>query len=312
MLRRSVELFKFKEWLRDYRGLSESSVYTYYTILKKFFIEVSDLDDVEAYNWFLATYTHKKRSTHYYSIIKTYIQFRFKNDIKTREEWLDKLLKPKHFKSIKIERRYLKEDKIIEIINNIKVKKHVVMSILQYMTAIRAGDALSIHRDGIVEDEYEGVHSMQFIVTGKGDKRNVVYLFDPIAQEIVRDYLKTYDATIKDLYNPYYEDYIFMTLGEMRNRPGDTDSFFMMQHANYVRYWNDLQQAIEASGVIDKKFFSTHDFRRCFARNVWEKYKDVDLLKRALNHENASTTLRYLRQSGLQNIDIFKQMQGTG
>jgi integrase len=84
----------------------------------------------------------------------------------------------------------------------------------------------------------------------------------------------------------------------------------MIKRYSYLMYWWSIREAIEKSGVIDRRFFSTHDFRRCFARKVWEKYKDVDVLKRVLNHEDVSTTLKYLRQSGLQNIDIFQEMQG--
>ncbi len=309
MMQNSIDLFLFKEWLRDFRRLSESSIYSYYLILKKFFMECTDLEDIEQYNWFLARYTHKKRCTHYFSVVKAYLQFKFQNDAKTREEWIDKLLKPKRFKNIKIERKYLPDEKLIEIINKIKSDKHRVMALIQVLTAIRAGDVLSLRRDRIFEEVYNDKPTIRLVVNGKGDKRNVVYLFDLVGQEVLKRYLAQYDKKIKQLKHIYYDNFVFQEYGTHGGRVGTEDSEFLMQHMNYLRYWHDVRQAIEISGVVDKKFFSTHDFRRCFARNVWEKYKDVDLLKRALNHEDASTTLRYLRQSGLQNIDIFQEMQ---
>ena len=60
---------------------------------------------------------------------------------------------------------------------------------------------------------------------------------------------------------------------------------------------------------IDVTAFATHDFRRCYARRVWTRYKDVHVLQELLNHVNPATTMRYLKQSGMQNIDYHKEMQ---
>ncbi len=94
----------------------------------------------------------------------------------------------------------------------------------------------------------------------------------------------------------------------MRNRQGDTSKEYKLISQNYRRYWADLKQALNAVGVA-KQDFATHDFRRCFAREIWDKYKDLVLLQNALNHENPGTTIRYLKQSGLQNRDVFYQYQ---
>jgi integrase len=63
------------------------------------------------------------------------------------------------------------------------------------------------------------------------------------------------------------------------------------------------------SAGVDMRMFATHDFRRCFARRVWEKWKDVNILQSVLNHADPKTTLRYLQQSGLRNVDYFKIIQ---
>jgi len=63
-----------------------------------------------------------------------------------------------------------------------------------------------------------------------------------------------------------------------------------------------LQGEQFASRLLEEINFATF---LLLLRGGW----DVDVLMRILNHEDASTTLRYLRQSGLQNIDVFKEMQ---
>ena len=75
-----------------------------------------------------------------------------------------------------------------------------------------------------------------------------------------------------------------------------------------LKYYKDLKQAMYKLG-IDSKSFATHDYRRCYARRVWTKYKDVHVLQELLNHQNPATTMRYLKQSGMQNIDYHKEMQ---
>jgi len=77
---------------------------------------------------------------------------------------------------------------------------------------------------------------------------------------------------------------------------------------NYQWYWIDLKQALNSAG-INRDDFATHDFRRCFARRNWDKFKDVLILQKALRHKDPKTTLRYLEQSGLDTIDIHYEMQ---
>jgi integrase len=70
----------------------------------------------------------------------------------------------------------------------------------------------------------------------------------------------------------------------------------------------DLKLALVSCGHQEKDFGS-HDFRRCFSRRAWEKYKDVNVLQNLLMHRDPKTTLRYLKNSGMQNIDLHAEMQ---
>jgi len=139
---------------------------------------------------------------------------------------------------------------------------------------------------------------MKLALTAKRGKRNVPYIYDEVAQEIILNYTSTHDEG-----NGYY----FIELGKMKNRYGKVDNEFMMVKMNYHWFWSDLKNALESAGV-DYEDFATHDFRRCFARRVWEKYKDLVILQNVLNHSDPKTTIRYLEQSGLKNIDVYKEM----
>lgn len=311
-LAQGKEVIAFGEWLRDKKRISESTIYYYVLTINKFLSMIEDNydpEDVDTYNWFLAYRTHKRRSTYVYSVIKAFITFKFQKDPQKREIILDNLIKPKKFRSVKRERRHLDDEKLIEILNNFEDERHRMIAMIQILTGIRAGDAFSIRRNGFVIEEYNNKKVLRLTVVGKGEKQNIVYIFDPIAIKILEDYIEFYDKEVLRIDPVYFKDYIFMTLG--KHRKGRVYQDFMVRRRNYNKYFLDLSEAIRKSGVIDKKYFSTHDFRRCFARKAWEKYKDVDKLKRLLNHSDASTTLRYLQQSGLQNIDIFEEMQST-
>ena len=309
-LKDGLEIVEFIGWLKDFKGLANSTLHKYTTTIKSVLSEVNDTENVDEYNWCIVNHTHKNRSNYYYSVIKMFIEFKFKNNIRKRQEILESLVRPKNVKSIKIQRKFLNDDKLIEIINNIDDARFRIIAIMQILTAARAGDILRLRRNNIDLEEYEKRPTMRLNIYGKGDKLNVVYIFDPIAIRIINDYLEIYDTNKHDniLFNEFHEDFIFLKYSKLNSNPEFYD-LYTIRNYNYFMYWNAVNTAIDSSGVIDKKFFSTHDFRRCFARKTWEKYKDVDLLKRVLNHEDASTTLRYLKQSGLQNIDIFKEMQ---
>ena len=77
---------------------------------------------------------------------------------------------------------------------------------------------------------------------------------------------------------------------------------------NYTRFWVDLKQAMHKVG-LKKEEFALHDFRRCYSRDVWDETKDLELLKKLLNHKNISTTLRYLQTSGAERVESDKTLQ---
>jgi len=293
-----MDLPFFQEWLEEKKHLKPSSVQVYIQSIKKFLSFNPNIDTIEDYNTFLIDGAIKKRCSHYYSVLKNFIEFKIE-DGGLRKRLIDTLIRPPLRYSIKRERRNLTEEQIMSVINSLEKKKHRIIALIQSLTGVRAGDILNLEEGGITPEVYEGKEVLRLNIIGKGEKRNVIYIHDHVGQQFIWDYILKSKTLTK---------YYFLEKGTKKGREGSLYDKNRLIRMNYLWYWYDLKQALDAHG-INKEDFASHDFRRCFARRVWEKWKDVHILQKILNHVNPSTTLRYLEQSGLQNIDYHKAMQ---
>lgn len=290
----------YKNWLLDRGKLSSGSVYVYYMAVEKFLQESPDIENIECYNNFLIKYGIKKRNYHYYSALRHYLDFKFGDESNLKKELVKNLIKPQLKEDIVKERKYLDEEKLFEIINTLQFPKHRMIALIQTLTGVRAGDILRIKRGGIIPENYEGNDVLKLVITGKRKKRNVVYIHDPIARDLVIEFVTT------NIYN--VPDYYFLEMTKRNFRKGKNYTEFELIRMNYIPYWKDLKQALQANGY-NMEDFASHDFRRCYARRVWQRWKDINILQKLLNHRDAKTSLRYLEQSGLQNIDYSREMQ---
>jgi len=288
----------FREWLKDRKFLADSSIYTYTKSLEHFLKSNPDIDKLEPYNDFLIQITIKKRTTHHFSVLKSYIEFKI-DEASLKHKLIDGLVRPKIRNDLKQERAYLSEEELIKVINNIEDEKHQMIAVIQTFTGLRAGDIFRLKRQDIIPEVYKDEAVLKLVVLGKGQKRNVVYLHNKVIQEMLMGHLVKFKG---------FKDYAFLKLGEHGTRLGNIESETSIARMNYLWYWQDIKQALQLCH-FDKDTFSTHDFRRCFARRVWEKWKDIHILQRILRHSDPKVTMRYLDQSGLQNIDYHKEMQ---
>lgn len=297
MLFRNVsEVIGFDEYLQEKHKLVDATRYYYVKSLEFFLLDNPNLTDVNDYNKFLIKHSIKKRNISLFYVFRAFIKYYIK-DANTRNSMLESLIKPDIPSTIKRERRYLNEKEIVAVINNIKQIKHKIVALIQDMTGARAGDVLRIPHGDIVPEIYEHKNVLKIIITGKGNKRNVVYIHDEMVQKLIMDYI---------VKNINHTGYYFM---EQRQRSKDKSYMARkLYKANHMAYYRDLKQALDKTG-IDVKDFATHDYRRCYARRVWNRYKDVQVLQELLNHQDPSTTMRYLKHSGLKNIEYHKQMQ---
>jgi len=288
----------YKLWLEEKRNLSQSSIQVYCEAIERFLKGNPDVDSLEDYNNFIIEHSIKKRIYHYYSALKSFVEYKIA-DANIRARIIDNMIRAQVNNDIKLERKYLPEEEIIEVINRIKEPKHRVIALIQMLTGVRAGDVLRLKRDNILPEEYKGHPVLRINITGKGKKRNVIFIHDDVAQEVIMDY-------ITQVYN--HDDYYFIELGKMKNRKGDIQSEYRLLKMNYIWFWKDLKEALQSCGYSFSDW-ATHDLRRSFARRAWEKWKDINVLQKLLNHSNPATTMRYLQQSGLQNVDYHYEMQ---
>jgi len=295
-INKGFELYGFNRFLREKHDISETTIVVYIRAIDDFVNEVDDYYNLEEYNKFLINHSIKKRSTYYYYALKYFIKYKIE-DKALKANILENLIKPDIKTTLKYERKYLNEKQILEVINSMKKLKNKVLALVQFVTGVRAGDVLRIKRGDIIPEVYEDNPVLKLIITGKGEKRNIVYIHDETIQTLLIDFLVS---------NFLNEKYYFL---EDKSRKMDVVSKQNnIHHSNYTAYKRDLKQALYIQ-CIDTFDFSTHDYRRCFARRVWTKYKDLNVLQELLNHANPMTTMRYLKQSGLKNIDYHKQMQ---
>ena len=288
----------FKNFLEEKTKLKPSSVHVYVGSVEKFLKYDPDIDEIEAYNNFLIPLVHRKSSAHYYSAIKKFIEYKI-DDGKLRAKLISELIKPTIKDPVR-NSKYLNSDKLLEVINNMQSEKHQVIAAIQIRTGARSGDVLRMRRpDGIFDEDYKGKTALRLNIIGKGGKRNVKHIFEPGLQDFITNYIT---------HNFHSDKYYFLEVSPKRIKQ-NKDNELKLATMNYHWYWADLKQALHSSG-IDPKDFSTHDFRRCFARDIWEKFgHDLTVLKNALDHKQADTILRYLRNSGLQNKEILYQYQ---
>ena len=291
----------FKHWMTERGKLSSSTIYVYWMVVEKFLQHDPIIDEPEDYNNFLIKYSIKKRNYHYYGALVKFINFKFGKIAEIKTKLIKTLIKPTLRYDIVRERKHLSDKKIFDLINTLQHSKHKIIAIIQTLTGVRAGDILRLKRGGISPEVYEGKEVLKLTLTGKRRKRNVVYIHDIIAKDIIINHIT------QNIYN--VPDYYFLEKTDLVERKNKTYNEFQLVNMNYVPYWKDLKQSLSSNG-IDLADFATHDFRRCFARKAWEKWKDISILQKLLNHRDPKTTLRYLEQSGMQNIDYLREMQG--
>jgi len=285
----------FKQYLDEVKNLAPSTINVYYKSLERFLKNDPEIDDLNAYNEFLTKYSEKRRCYHYYSTLKLYINWKL-TDINTKKRIIETMFKPK-LQDPETDRVHLKEKKLLEVINNLKEKKHRVIALLQMFTGARAGDILRMKRGSIISENDEKLVILRLNIIGKRKKLQPKVIYDEVMQQVILDYI---------LVKFGYEDYYFLNVSKHRCER-DENSLLQM---NYQWYWADLKQALGMSGV-NPKMFATHDFRRCFSREIWNKFdKDISVLQKVLDHNDPKTTMRYLRISGIGTKEIYKKMQG--
>jgi site-specific recombinase XerD len=186
-----------------------------------------------------------------------------------------------------------------------------MMFLIQYKTGVRVGDVLSLTYSCSKYTIKDGVKILSLTLMTKGDKPRTVVMYDSFA-EVVYDFIENVPKSSG------IDQFIFLSEHKYTRRGtilsltkdgagNDMDAHQRLIYWNYLQYLKDFHMAFDLSG-LDSKQFATHYLRRKFARKVWDKYKDVDKLKKAMGHADITTSLGYLRQSGQDVEEIYKEL----
>ena len=163
---------------------------------------------------------------------------------------------------------YLDREKLMGLINMIVDDGYRIVAIIQNLTGSRSQDVLSLRRDK-VEIKPDGI-TLHLLV--KGMREHIVLIPFPEAQRIL-DFI-----TDKG-------DYPFLR--------GKQTNLTKWVNNNYRHYYDAVKEASRIVGVPE---FSTHDFRRNFATDVYKGTNDLFLVKMLLGHSSIETTAGYLQQ----------------
>ncbi len=303
ILKNISEILFFEQWIRDRkkRPLAESTIGVYTGVIKLFLDNNPDTNAVESYNDFIIKHSIKKRSFHVYTALKLYVEYKV-SDTNVKNHIMENMIYQPPDNNVKHNRKYLDEEELFKMLTYVRQPKHQIIAIIQMLTGTRAGDVLRIKRGDISLEQTEKSVSMRLVFMGKRNKRQVCYIHEQTFLSMIYTYINE---------NLHDDKYYFIEHKRTSTKDKDFDPkvYLKLYQNNYHEYWDDLKQAVNTMGYKATDF-STHDFKRCFARRAWEKFgKDISILQDLLNHNDPSTTMRYLKQSGLKNIDYYKALQ---
>ena len=303
ILKNISEIIFFEQWIseRKRKPLKDSTIGVYTGVIKLFLDSNPDVNDLDSYNQFIIAHSIKKRSFHVYTALKLYIEYKV-TDTATRNRILEGMIYQPPDNNVKHNRRYLDEDQLFKMLTYLKEPKHQIVAIIQILTGTRASDVLLVKRGDINLETSNDNIIMRIVFRGKRDKRQVCYIHDQTFINMIYSYI---NENMND--DKYY--FLQHRQSNLKNKDIDSKVYYRINQNNYHCYWEDLKQATNSMGY-NSEDFSTHDFKRCFARRAWEKFgKDISILQDLLNHEDPKTTIRYLKQSGLKNMDYYKVLQ---
>lgn len=271
---------EFREWMTNNTNLMYRSIRLYSWVID-YFNKTAEDDSIEEINKFLANITRDKRLSYVKSAFKQYLTFKgrvseYKDIIK---------IKQRANKSIGC---YLSVDEIERIVNKMRDKRYRMVALIQFITGARAHDVLGFMRSNIVYND--GILLMKLYP--KGEKKEYI-VFIP----------KKYSAEVKNFMEKSKSEYPFLT-----NVYGSMTAAI---DRNYIYYWKVLK---ESARYCSHPEFSSHDFRRNFAEDLYEKEKDIRKVRDILGHSSVMYTIRYidgnLKTAEKERINLSEKIRG--
>lgn len=298
-LRLHAELPLFKEWLL--KRVGELTATRYVQNVRKFLSEVRSISDPNAYNEYLSDLLHvrKKRTFQMYLGVRHWVNYYFSGkdyrDLRERILRNIEYIKPVYPPS-RERPKALDDIALQQVLDNIRDPQCYIVSRICMSTGIRAGDCLRLRRDNFSYEVFNDKIIMVLDVTGKGQKKSVSWIFDPLLMSEIEAFLS--DCT-------GFSDDVF--LGEPKKHNKNVMFSEPAYLGAYTRYKSELKRAVLRSG-LKYRDFSSHDFRRRYAKLVWEETHDIVKVKNALHHSYVETTVKYIERAGLDVKDVAQSL----
>jgi len=301
---KTIELGLFTMYMRD-RGLHQSTVQIYTSIVQRFLVSNPNIEKLEDYNNFLIKHAVKKSQYNYPYALMKFIEYIIE-DTKLKNE-LTKGLIRRPLKDKQKDGVRLTTEQIKDVIHNIALDKYKLIAKLQFETGVRANDIISgMTTKNIHEDTENEKRILRLRLQTKGSKMVNVILRDQKLIDELLYYSKLHSKRIIIPQENIDDEFVF--LSPPKKSEGRYNSFFIANTV-YNGYWKHIKKALNICN-IDYKDWATHDFRRNFARVLYKKSgHDLELLKNALNHSRLDTTIKYVKSSPEEVQEMIKRIQ---
>jgi integrase len=268
-MKKSQDMNRFQEYLEKNTNLAQSSIILYIRCIKGYLFKYNNSILIEDFNDYI--------SQGYRFGNNTYIRYAVKH-------YLDYINKPKLIKDLfKTKRKprkkfgkYLSEEKIRSIIDNISNPLYQDIALLQFQTGSRAREIITLREENLDFDFKPGIIRIRII--GKGSKERIVYLSEDF-KEILEKYLFFSDG------------YLFLDR-ELKSK--DINAIEKAIHNLRTYYYIYLKKAAKKIGINN---FSTHDFRRNVAQMLSSKNVNIRTIQKILGHADISTTAKYFDEN---------------
>lgn len=285
--------------LRDKRGLKPKTIKQYSWICTHFLQEGYDIRNLENVRDFMLEWGAKVPSARPGAALKQLAMYQIPeraavNEVKRNiDACAIGRVKPKKY----INKKPLDDEQVRAVINALELHMHKVIATIMYYTGFRVGDVLNLRRGGVFYTMYEGMYCLRLGSLTKGDDRQIKFIWDAKPAKYVFDYVNC-------IQDP--EEYIFLKK-KRRLKVTFFDEQAMMKENTFNYFAHKLQEACRKCHVEPGRF-SSHDFRRLFARRVWEKFHDIHILQHLLGHATYETSLRYLETEGINVAKYTKEL----
>ena len=290
----------FKEYLLE-KGLSDSTSSHYVITLRQFLMSDPDVNDVNSYLNFLVKTSVKKRCVANVNCLFHYVRFKI-NDNKLKNNIIERIKNMKieqQDPDIKKDIKPLTDKELTNVIDNFKMPKHKIMSYIMISTGLRIGDVLRIKPENVFIEDDDRKQILKIITMTKGEKKRTTFIWQPAVIELITEFMIT---------NNFNSGYLFLQYRTtIKERTIHRTEYELIQY-NYQLYHKDLKEAMINTN-LDRFRHAPHDFRRQFASKVWKKFKDIVVLKDMMGHQRIETSLKYLRQSGINIKDSLREIQ---